>query len=151
MSTASPTRARRRPATRLVVAFLGLALLTAASAACNKEQRPFEAFFYVNQERTDHRLPVLRWDDELAAKAQAWANHLADAGSLSHSVLTDGISAGWNRLGENVGSGGDVHGVHDGFMNSSTHRSAILGNFERAGMGVVERGGKVWVVQVFEA
>lgn len=151
MSSASPTAARRRMSARLLLGLLAVALLSLTAAACNKEQRPFEAFYYVNKERSSRHLGVLRWDDELAAKAQQWAEHLADAGTLSHSTLTDGVSAGWRRLGENVGSGGDVHEVHDGFMGSSSHRAAILGNFDRAGMGVVEQGGKIWVVEVFRA
>lgn len=150
MSSASPTATSRRTTIRLALGILAIVLVSLGSTACNKEQRPFEAFFYANQERTDHRLGVLRWDDELAAKAQSWAEHLADTGSLSHSRITDGVSGEWNRLGENVGSGRDVNAVHDGFMKSSSHRAAILGNFDRAGMGVVEKSGKVWVVQVFE-
>jgi len=130
---------------------LAVALLSLAAAACNKEQRPYEAFYYVNKERAARHLGVLRWDDELAAKAQQWAEHLANIGSLAHSTLSDGVSSGWTKLGENVGSGGDVRDVHDGFMGSSTHRAAILGSFDRAGMGVVERNGKTWVVEVFRS
>ncbi|MCC6226743.1 MAG: hypothetical protein IT195_10115 [Microthrixaceae bacterium] len=149
MSSPSPTATTAR-GIRIILGLLAALLLSAGTAACNKEQRPLEAFFYANQERTERNLGVLRWDDELATKAQQWANRLAQSGTLAHSTLTDGVTGGWNRLGENVGSGGDVHNVHDGFMNSPDHRAAILGNFDRAGMGVVERGGKVWVVQVFE-
>lgn len=151
MSSASPTAARRPAGARFALGLLAVVLLCLGTAACNKEQRPYEAFFYANKERAAHRLGALRWNDELAAKAQRWAEHLADLGSLAHSTLTDGVSSGWKRLGENVGSGGDVSEVHDGFMGSPTHRAAILGNFEQAGVGVVERNGKMWVVEVFRA
>jgi len=38
-----------------------------------------------NAYRTSLGLPSLRWSDELAAKAQSWADHLAEIGQLEHS------------------------------------------------------------------
>ena len=149
MTSASPTTARRTPA-RVVVALLGIVLLTAATAACNREQQPIESFFYVNQERTAHDLSVLRWDGELAAKAQAWAERLAATRTLQHSRLTDGIFGTWNALGENVGFARTVDETHVGFMNSPRHRDAILnGQFTSMGVGVASNGGLTFVVQVF--
>ena len=148
MST-SPSN-RVRPATRVVMALMGIALL-AGMTSCTKDQQPLESLFYINKARESARIPAVRWDDELAAKAQRWADRMAASNQLSHSNLTQGIGGGWKALGENVGCGGGVRAVHDGFMGSKTHRDAILGRqFSKVGVGVAESGGKVWIAQVFE-
>ena len=95
--------------------------------------------------------PALGWNNTLAAKAQAWADHMAATNTLSHSVLTQGVGGGWSTLGENVGTGGAVHDVHVGFMNSPVHRADILNpSFSSMGVGVAQNGGRVWVAEVFE-
>jgi uncharacterized protein YkwD len=133
------------------MALAGIGLLIGFAGGCTKDQQPLESLFYVNKARESSRLPDLAWSDQLAAKAQAWAERMAGSNQLAHSNLADGVGGGWSQLGENVGCGGTVHDVHDGFMNSPTHRAAILGRqFSSVGIGVAERGGKVWVAQVFE-
>jgi uncharacterized protein YkwD len=135
----------------VLVAVLGIGLLVGMAGACTKDQQPLESMFYVNKAREAADLPDLAWNDQLAAKAQAWAERMAGANQLSHSNLVDGVGRGWSTLGENVGCGGAVHDVHVGFMNSTDHRDAILSRrFTSIGVGVAERGGKVWVAQVFE-
>ena len=92
----------------------------------------------------------MAWDDNAAAKAQAWAQHLAATKSLAHSNLTDGISGNWNTLGENVGFASSVDGAHAGFMNSPKHRDAILSpSYTSVGIGAAQNGGIWYVVQVF--
>jgi len=133
------------------MALMGIGLLVGMAGACTKDQQPLESLFYVNKARAAAHLPDLAWNDQLAAKAQAWAERMASSDQLAHSNLVDGVGRGWSQLGENVGCGGGVHDVHDGFMNSPTHRAAILGReFSSVGIGVAERGGKVWIAQVFE-
>jgi uncharacterized protein YkwD len=133
------------------MALLGIALISALMGWCTKDQRPLESFYYLNRERTDAHLPKVEWNDQLAVKAQRWANRMAATDQLAHSNLTDGVGGGWSRLGENVGCGGAVHEVHEGFMGSPVHRAAILGReYTSVGIGVAESHGKVWVAQVFE-
>jgi uncharacterized protein YkwD len=151
MSSTSPRTTRNRPASRVVMALMGIGLIVGMAGACTKDQQPLESLFYVNKARESAHLPDLAWNDQLAAKAQAWAERMASTNQLAHSNLVDGVGRGWSYLGENVGCGGGVHDVPEGFMNSKTHRDAILGSeFSSVGIGVAERGGKIWIAQVFE-
>jgi uncharacterized protein YkwD len=151
MSQSSPATTRNRPAARLVMALMGIGLIVGMAGACTKDQQPYESLFYVNDARSKAHLPDLTWNENLARKAQAWADRMASTNQLAHSNLVEGVDGGWSHLGENVGCGGSVHDVHDGFMASKTHRDAILGReFSSVGVGVAERGGKIWVAQVFE-
>lgn len=58
---------------------------------------------------------------------------------------------GWDMVGENVGVGWEVDGLHRAFMDSSTHRDIILApQFTEIGVGVLTgRDGRLWVVEVF--
>ena len=61
------------------------------------------------RDRAPARAPdALQVHSVLTAKAQAWAAHMAATGCLCHSNLTDGVSVGWRKLGENVGRGPSV-------------------------------------------
>ena len=134
---------------RAVLAALGLALVVLLTACMSSGQTAVHN--ELNADRKAHGLRTLPTHDALNKKAQAWAERMAGSNQLAHSNLADGVGGGWSQLGENVGCGGTVHDVHDGFMNSPTHRAAILGRqFSSVGIGVAERGGKVWVAQVFE-
>jgi uncharacterized protein YkwD len=151
MSSSSPRTTRVRPLARVVMALMGIGLIVGLAGGCTKDQQPLESLFYVNKARENAKIPGLHWSDQLAAKAQAWAQRMASADQLAHSNLTDGVGGGWSHLGENVGCGGSVHDVHVGFMNSAMHRADILGReYDSVGIGVAERSGKVYVAQVFE-
>jgi len=131
----------------LLVAGLVLAV---SAAGCTPEGDRANAVLLVNGERGALGLPAMSWDDELGLKAQAWAQHLAEVGQLGHSVLTDGVSSDWTALGENVGEGGDLGAIHDAFMNSPSHRAAILNpRFRAVGVGAVISKNVIFVVEVF--
>lgn len=126
----------------VLLAIIGLA------ASCTNEQ--FEVMLHVNESRGNAGVSDLNWDDDLGEKAQAWAEHLAQQGYLSHSNLSDGAPAGWQRLGENVGYGPTIASVHQGYMNSSGHRANILDSrFNFIGVGYAKSGNRVYTVQVF--
>jgi uncharacterized protein YkwD len=91
----------------------------------------------------------LALERQLTTKAQNWAQHLAQQGYLSHSNLASGAPAGWRSLGENVGMGSSINGVHNAFMASSGHRANILGNYNYVGTGYAVGHGRVWVVHEF--
>jgi uncharacterized protein YkwD len=133
----------------VVLAGIGVAL---GLTACNAAQQPREDFFYVNRERVTQGVGQLGWNPQLAAKAQAWAQHMADSNTLAHSSLTAGVTGSWSTLGENVGTGGAVGDVHTGFMDSPEHRDNIMaGKYSSMGVGVAQSaGGRVWVVEEFE-
>ena len=126
----------------LVLAVIGLA------ASWTDEQ--CEVMLHVNASRDAAGRSDLNWDEDLGRKAQAWAEHLARQGYLSHSNLSDGAPAGWQRLGENVGYGPSIASVHQGYMNSSGHRANILDSrFNFIGVGYAKSGSRVYTVQVF--
>ena len=145
------TKPRTPQHRRMVVATIALGILATTAVACRTDKPQLEDFYYLNRERVAGSVGMTAWDDKLAAKAQAWAQHMADTGTLAHSTLTDGVPGGWNHLGENVGTGPAVGDVHDGFMNSTPHRTTMLsGQYSKVGVGVAERDGNVWVAEVYE-
>lgn len=140
---------RVSPGTRRFIRFVVVAIaVLGLAASCTDEQ--FEVMLYVNEDRSDRNIHLLKWDDDLGEKAQAWAEHLARRGSLSHSNLSDGAPSGWQRLGENVGYGPTIASVHNGYMTSSGHRANILDRgFNYIGVGHAKSGNRVYTVQVF--
>jgi uncharacterized protein YkwD len=54
-----------------------------------------------------------------------------------------------DAVGENVGMGGSLRRIHRMMMRSGGHRHNLLGNFDAVGVGVVKRGGRFWVTEIF--
>jgi uncharacterized protein YkwD len=125
---------------------LGLAVLV--SAACTPQEA--EAFKSVNSLRAAHQVPELVWNEDAYAKAVAWSNHMADEGKLSHSVLREGVPAGWQLLGENVAYAGSVEQAMAALEASPPHLANLLNpRFTSIAIGIIERDGRVWVTEVF--
>ncbi len=136
---------------RVVLAVTAVLGLTTVLAGCIPDQPNLKNAYLVNTERMAHGLRPYGWDDELAAKARSWAQQMAEADSVSHSVLTEGVSPGWEVLGENVGAGATIDSVHAAFMASPEHRRVILsGSYHTMGIGVAEHDGEYWVVEVYK-
>jgi len=139
----------------LAVTTLALALaavltgtLTAAPAGATTAEDSLTA--RLNGARSDHGLPGLATRSDLVAVARAQATRMADSGTLYHNPNLTTDVANWRWVGENVGYGPDVQTVHVAFMNSDAHRANILDtDFTEVGIGVVERGDRVWVAEVF--
>jgi uncharacterized protein YkwD len=75
---------------------------------------------------------------------------MADEGQLSHSVLSDGVPAGWHTLGENVAYASSVEAAMAALEASPPHLANLLNpEFTTIAIGVVERDGRVWVTEVF--
>jgi uncharacterized protein YkwD len=129
-----------------VVALVGLLLLL---IGCSPEQQA--ALDQINGTRRDAGLTELLPSPHAMEKAQAWATQLAQAGSLRHSGLIDGMPEGWQKLGENVGSGPSLDAVYQGLLQSPAHKANLLDpTYNWAGTGVaVSADGTVYVVQVF--
>jgi uncharacterized protein YkwD len=79
-----------------------------------------------NAARSAAGLRALALNGQLTSVAQAWANQLAAAGTLSHNGALRTQVTGWQVLGENVGMGGDVPAIQAAFMASPAHRANIL-------------------------
>ncbi|KAA0233450.1 MAG: CAP domain-containing protein [Actinobacteria bacterium] len=146
--TAPVGQARRghRRLPRVLAVTLGLVLVL---TACNPYDNLAVAEL-VNQSRAQYGRAGLRMHGELTAKAQDWAEYLARIGYLKHSNLSDGVSAPWQMLGENVGYGPSIQSVHNAYLNSPGHRANILDTrYNYMGTGVAWSGSRVYTVQVF--
>ena len=142
---------------RITLALTSLALalaavltgaLTAAPAGATTAEDSLTA--RLNGARSDQGLPSLATRSDLVAVARAQATRMADSGTLYHNPNLTTDVTNWRWVGENVGYGPDVQTVHVAFMNSEDHRANILDtDYTEVGVGVVERGDRVWVAEVF--
>ena len=124
-------------------------LVVVALAACVSPPQQ-QAIDLVNASRRDNGLPALTAHAQLVAKAQAWADKLAQDGRLSHSDLRIGITVPHNALGENVGFASSIEAVQQDFMQSPGHRANILDpRYQNVGTGVARVGDRVYVVKEF--
>lgn len=152
-ATAANARRHHRPTRRRrLVAGAAVAVCTVLLSACwsTNQQKDLD---FINQSRRQHGKPAVNGDAELMAKAQAWAEHLANIGRLEHSGPNGGINTSgitnWCGVAENVGYGATTWETHQAFMASSGHRANVLGNYDRVGTGVVRRGDRAWVVELY--
>ncbi len=120
-----------------------------------------------NEARSAAGLAPLQADGGLASVARAWSAQMRNAyeaggdrnGALRHNPsLASQLPGGFQRAGENVGytvltgaSETELAGrLHDAYMGSPGHRANILGDFNRAGVGVVSASdGTMWSTVVF--
>lgn len=138
---------------------LGLALgLTVAEPAADHASaitdRERTMVRLVNRSRRSHGLSALRVSWKLSRAAHSHSARMAKRGYLyEHSCLAcllnkSGVS--WRVAGENVGFGSTLRGIHRAMMRSRIHRSNILNRqYRRIGIGVVKRGGRYWVTEIF--
>ena len=139
-------QAHRRILILLAVASVFVALLAVPAMA-----GPAGQFISkINSSRSAAGLPPLEAYWDLADDARRHSDSMVARGELYHSGSLASVTSGWEGLGENVGVGLDVASLHQGFMNSSSHRRNILGNFNYAGVGVtVDEEGFMWVTVIF--
>lgn len=137
---------------------LGLvALLVVALTGClNPEEQSL--FDKVNALRAANGVRALGGNNDLDAKAQAWARQMAADNRMYHSNLTDGLSQlNWRALGENVAWATDgpdvISRIHTLLTNSAPHRANMLNPaFTHVGIGVARAAnGNVYVAEVFAA
>lgn len=122
-------------------------------------QAGVEITLLVNEERSAAGLPPLRWSAALSEVALAYATEMVTEGFFSHNSPTTGdvadrLSAagiGYRTAGENLAWGPTVERLHNGLMNSPSHRANILNaGYRNVGIGVVRGPLGLMVVQVFQ-
>ena len=132
---------------KLVATLVGLSVALLLVACTPEEGNHLQA---VNAFRTSQGVPALKWEEGAYAKAHDWSQHLADQGFLSHSVLSQGVPAGWHHLGENVAMNPTLEGAMLALEASPPHRANLLNPaFDRVAVGVVQAKGMFWVTEVF--
>lgn len=131
-----------------VLVAVGFLPTTAAWAGVASDDVSFLA--RINDLRAAKELPALRVDAALTGRAGARAQTMAAENTISHSILSDGLPAGWDKLGENVGMGGTVDGLHTAFVNSPGHyRNLVDPAFDSIGVGIVRVGDTLFVAHKF--
>lgn len=119
---------------------LGVPAQTASAGAPADDEH--QMLQLMNAERQRHGLAPLRLDPVLDQGAGRHAADQAARGTLYHSALAATAPAGWLRLGENVGTAGDVGQLHAALLASPPHRAAILDpGFDRVGVGIAHGAG----------
>jgi hypothetical protein len=129
---------------------LGVSLFPAgAHADTVNDEASFVA--KINDLRISKGLPALEVNANLVAKARGWAAGMAAAGRIWHSTLSDGITVDWQKLGENVGMGGSVDGLHAAFVASPHHYENLVDpDFGYVGIGIAMSGsGTIFVSEMF--
>lgn len=140
-----------RRASRVAVLTLVAISLNAGPAAATSD-REQALHDLINQARTSKSLGDLRLSDRLSKIARAHSADMADGAKvLYHSCLTCRLDSWeWSIAGENVGVAGTIGRVHRLFMQSPSHRANVLRSpFRTVGVGVVEKGGRLWVTEIF--
>ena len=142
-------------AAALLFGFFGLFALPAAAAGSTAGYAA-EVAALVNAERAKAGLGPLGSLDSLSAAAKKRAgelvrlySHTRPGGRGCFTVLDDygiEISAG----AENIAVGQDTPAeVMQAWMKSAGHKKNILGNYDRLGVGVHVKNGKIYWVQLF--
>lgn len=106
----------------------------------------------INASRASAGLAPLKMSGSLSNYARGHSGKMADSGGIYHSSsseLRSAAGSGWSKIGENVGRGPSVDGLHTAFMNSSGHKANILGGYDTAGVGAVTTDGYIYVTVVF--
>ena len=105
----------------------------------------------INSLRTSRGLSALQVDGQLTGLARSWAGTMAGQGRIFHAGdLSAGVTADWQKLGENVGVGGEVPSLFDAFVASPTHLANLVDPaFTHVGVGVVVSGGRIFTTHRF--
>ncbi len=104
----------------------------------------------INGERTKRGLGALKVCGEVRAVARKWSVKMDADNKLYHNPNFSSQITQWTVLGENVGRGTAVAGLHTAFMNSPGHRANILKpEYTQVGIGVELREGRMWTTHNF--
>ena len=117
-----------------------------ASATTTREARMLAK---INHARANHGLRPLTASPDLMTAARGHTLSMAGARTLFHTTSFSSLCC-WDTIGENVGYGFTVRGLHLQFMHSAPHRANILDpRMRQVGVGIVARDGALWVTEVF--
>lgn len=137
----------------LVGALVAAPTTQAASGAPAVDTGAAESEFVsrINSLRSSRGLAPLQVDGQLTGLARSWAGTMAGQGRIFHaSDLSAGVTTEWQKLGENVGVGGNVPALFDAFVASPTHLANLVDPaFTHVGVGVVVSGGRIFTAHRF--
>jgi uncharacterized protein YkwD len=150
-------RLSRRTGAAAVVALLVVGMLVAsigAIASAGEVTRRERLLRLTNAVRVEHDRHRVALVNRLSHYAKRHSEAMAEAGYLFHSdssVLQKVLAPyDWSIGGENVGAGESVDSLQAAFMASKAHRDNILrSSFDHTAIGMVRRGGSLWVTVIF--
>ena len=152
MTTQTATRATAIRGVAVVaslILLISMLMATTHATALSPEEDDF--IEHINQERIEAGLnPITEYWD-LTDDARAWSDQMHADGFISHNPDLGSATPTWTRIGENVGVGSSVSGLHESFMSSTGHKGNILNPlWDHLGVGVTHpSGGSLWVTIIF--
>ena len=135
-----------------LLALLGLVATPVQASPSDPTADEAQFISLLNATRAKGGVAPLTVDPELRTLARGWAQQMADAGHISHAKpISAGVTADWLKLGENVGTGGNVTVVMNAFIASPGHYENIMDpEFTRVGVGVIWVGNALYTTHRFE-
>ena len=106
----------------------------------------------LNAERARAGLRPMIPDPVLSEWARSHSAEMAARQRLDHTPRLSSAaprSLRWRRLSENIGVGWTPDSLHRTLMTSQAHKAAILGRYDRVGIGIVASPGRLWATQEF--
>ena len=134
----------------VAVTALSLVVVEPVSASTGNDELTFVA--KLNELRIARGVRPLETRGALFDMARAWSAPMLAVDGISHNPrLAAHTPSNWRKLGENVGMGYDVQGLHDAFVNSPAHyQNMIDPAFDAVGVGVLRAAdGKIFVTVNF--
>jgi uncharacterized protein YkwD len=145
---------RRRSASRVATAVILLVTVLALGTTTAFAGLRGQMLALTNQSRRAHGTQALRMDHRVSHKVKHHSRKMARSEALFHTANVPRYLRGrnYNWWGENVGYTyqSDLGSLQRAFMNSRSHRKNVLNDaYDRVGIGVERRDGRVWVTLVF--
>jgi uncharacterized protein YkwD len=143
-------RVRRHLALLLAAVLITVSVLGSPAEALTSDETTFGTM--MNEVRSNHSVRRLKVTQRLSKMARKHSSRMAERGELYHSNLRRMLRGfDYRVVGENVGYAGSLDQLLDAFLDSPPHAENLLGRWRRTGVGVVWKGGNVWVTQLFLA
>lgn len=107
----------------------------------------------INGLRASKGLGALTIDSRLSGIAQSWAQTMASKNAISHNPALGSIPGDWTKVGENVGTGGDVESIFNALVASPGHyKNMVEGSFNSIGIGIATGSdGRLYTTHDFAA
>lgn len=108
----------------------------------------------INETRVSRGLAPLVGNPVLDTSAREHAVKLARRQDLFHRSSREfrKLKVDWIRVGENVGTAGDVDEMHRHMLASPLHRANVLGPFTDVGIGIErDKRNRLWITELFVA
>ncbi|REK77669.1 WG repeat-containing protein [Paenibacillus paeoniae] len=130
----------------------GMKEMYAPETAALKKAFALQSLDLVNAIRSRNGLPILQWDEEAAQVAEKHSEDMRKQTYFAHSSPQgkdpkgrfDDAGIAYSTVGENIAANhrSSIY-AHEDWMNSEGHRSAILGQWDRLGVGIAFNVGNV--------